>query len=368
MTTQLTVHSHSHSYPVVIGAGLRRNAGGWLRDLGVSKDAVVMVVTDTTVVSNGYLEPVLASCRAEGFAVHAHSIFPGDASKSLQTTEELYNVLLDAGLRRNGIIIALGGGVVGDLTGFVASTFLRGIPFVQMPTTLLAHDSSIGGKVGVNLERGKNLVGAFYPPLAVLYDTETLQTLPEAQWRAGMAEVIKHGIIGDPSLFERLEALPYASIPSASEVESLLSSAINVKRAVIEQDEQEKNLRMVLNIGHTVGHAIEQYSNYGLTHGEAVSIGLTIESRIAVNRGMLSTENFTRIRQTLMNHGLAVQAPNYPFDALAAILNFDKKHSSSGSWTFVLPEDIGKVTIVQDVAYGEVERSYMEMLKQEASE
>ncbi|OFW76430.1 MAG: 3-dehydroquinate synthase [Alicyclobacillus sp. RIFOXYA1_FULL_53_8] len=249
--------------------------------------------------------------------------------------------------------MALGGGVVGDLAGFVAATYLRGIRFIQMPTTLLAHDSSIGGKVGINLARGKNLVGAFHPPMAVLYDVSALHSLPPREWQNGMAEVIKHTIIGNPSLFERLEANPLPLFPGADAVEQWLAEAIQVKINVVEQDEFEQETRMWLNLGHTVGHAVEQVSHYRLGHGEAVAIGMRVEAEIAAARGWLSVTDKRRIIAVLDQHGLPIRPPEFLFDEIVDALQVDKKHTNAG-WTFVLPKSIGEVAIARDVVRQEL--------------
>jgi 3-dehydroquinate synthase len=357
MTTHLHVKTATASYDFVIGSGLFSEAGHRLPELGVQKDAHIFIVTDDTVNQLGYAEQIRQAVREAGYDCTLASVPPGDGSKSLEMAEELYLEMLDAGVRRSGVVIAVGGGVVGDLAGFVAATYQRGVRFIQAPTTLLAHDSSIGGKVGVNLKRGKNLVGAFHQPLAVWMDVDALKSLPKREWRGGMAEVIKHGMIGDKALFERLEKSPALDVPDSSQVETLIARAASVKIRIVEQDERESNLRMVLNLGHTVGHAVEQVSHYELNHGEAVAIGIRVETEIAHEKRLVTAEERRRIIRILERHGLPVKPPAFSLESIIETLNYDKKHTGK-SWTFVLPNAIGGVKIVHDVTYEDVKRAW----------
>lgn len=363
MTTRIEVQTATSTYPFVVGSDILNNFQLHLKDLGVTQDSGIFVITDETVYKLGYAAQVATACKDHGFQVGLGMIPPRDESKSLQMAESLYEQMLEAGLRRNGVVLALGGGVVGDLAGFVAATYLRGIRFVQVPTTLLAHDSSIGGKVGINLKRGKNLVGAFHQPAAVLYDVGTLKSLPGREWRNGMAEVIKHAIIGDKDLFEDLEQDPVFEYPGPAKAESLIAQASQVKIRVVEQDVFEQELRMWLNLGHTVGHAVEQVSHYQLGHGEAISIGMSVEACIAAARGWLSEDNRVRINRLLAAHGLPITPPKYPFDEIISVLQVDKKHTSR-AWTFVLPKAIGEVAIVRDVTYEEVQKAWEQVQKE----
>lgn len=357
MTTYLSVRSSAGAYPVILGAQVLDRLGDHLESLTVQHDTRLFIVTDETVASLGYAERLVNACQARGYQATVAVVPPRDESKSLAMAESLYGKMLDAGLRRDGIVLALGGGVVGDLAGFVAATYLRGIRFIQMPTTLLAHDSSIGGKVGINLPRGKNLVGAFHQPMAVLYDVGTLESLPPREWQNGMAEVIKHTIIGNPSLFERLETNPVPLYPGNDAVEPWLAEAIQVKIDVVEQDEFEQETRMWLNLGHTVGHAVEQVSHYGLGHGEAIAIGMRVEAELAAARGWLSASDRQRIITVLDQHGLPIRPPEFPFDEVVAALQVDKKHTNSG-WTFVLPKSIGQVVVARDVLHHELAQAW----------
>ncbi|WP_026962008.1 3-dehydroquinate synthase [Alicyclobacillus herbarius] len=362
MTTRIDVHTSSRTYPFVIGPGLRHDVGEELRRLGLSPNRALFLVGDETIRTMGILRDVEDACRGAGYPVATAVVPPGDASKSWTNAYQLYQQMLSAQIRRDGVVVAVGGGMVGDLAGFVAATYLRGVLFVQVPTTLLAHDSSIGGKVGVNLPEGKNLVGAFHQPAAVLFDTECLATLPEGQWRSGMAEVIKHGIIGNPELFARLEASPVPSYPGAKAAEQLVAEAARVKIGIVEADEQESGLRMVLNLGHTVGHAVEQVSEYELSHGEAVAIGMAVEADLAVARGLLSETERDRMITVLRQHGLPTEVPDYPLDTILAVLARDKKNRYDG-WTFALPAGIGRVEIVRGIGREELATAWRARLR-----
>lgn len=361
MTTRLEVTTPTARYPVYIGGGLLARAGELVRKAGVQEGARAMVVTDDHIRPLGYAEEVARRLAEAGIPAAVTSVPPGDQSKSLAMAERLYREMLSAGIRRNGLVVAVGGGVVGDLAGFAAATYQRGIRFVQVPTTLLAHDSSIGGKVGVNLAEAKNLVGAFHHPLLVLYDVETLASLPPREWRGGMAEVIKHGIIGQPDLFAALEASPCAEYPGAAAAERLTAWACQVKIRVVEQDERESELRMTLNLGHTIGHAVEHASGYRLNHGEAVAIGMCLEAELAVRRGWLAASERDRIVEVVRRHGLPVAPPpDMPFEPVWAALQLDKKHTQGGL-TFALPRAVGEVAIARGVRPEEVTQVWREM-------
>lgn len=353
----LWVESRSGDYPVVVGDSLIRHIGQHLDDVHLGRDRRYVVITDHHVAAQDVSRELEASLAASGRMAHQVVIQAGDASKSLEVAKHVYDQLISFGMRRTDVILALGGGVVGDLAGFVAATFLRGVPFVQIPTTLLSHDSAIGGKVGVNLPQGKNLVGAFYPPKAVFFDTTALASLPRVQWTNGMAELIKHALIDNPELFENLERNPLTTYPGAAKLEPIIADAMQVKIDVVNSDERETGRRQVLNVGHTIGHAIEQRSHYALGHGEAVSIGLALESELAVRRGLLKQEDAVRIRRVLSVHGLPVLPPKDDYKEISRLIDVDKKHTKS-HWTFALPVRIGDVQIVGDVESAEVEAVY----------
>lgn len=298
-----------------------------------------------------YAESVSAALRARGIEPHLVEIPDGEKFKTLATVSSVYDRLVEAQLDRHSLVLALGGGVVGDLAGLVAATFLRGMPFVQIPTTLLAMvDASIGGKVAVDHPRGKNLIGAFKQPLAVITDTNTLATLPEAEWRSGMAEVIKHAIIGDTELFELLEHQP------TEPVENWLARAIQVKAYIVMEDLFEQNKRLVLNLGHTFGHAFELLSHYELRHGDAVAIGLVCATRLASQRNLCEPSLVERIENLLCELDLPTHVPaGMTSDAIVTAMSSDKKRLGS-RLRFVLPRALGDVVIVDDVTREEVVR------------
>lgn len=364
MTTALSVQSEARTYPVLIGSGLLHSTGARLRELGVQTDARIFIVTDDTVNALGYPQQVQRACESEGFQATLTSVPPRDESKSLQMAERLYNELLDAGVHRDGVVLAVGGGVVGDLAGFAAATYLRGIRFAQIPTTLLAHDSSIGGKVGVNLPRAKNQVGAFHSPIAVWYDVDTLASLPEREWRGGMAEIMKEALIGDQALFAELCTEPIPKYPGAAKAEALIARAVAVKIAVVEADERESGQRMWLNLGHTVGHAIEQLSHYQLNHGEAIAMGLCVEAQLAFDKGICNKTTRDQINFAIARHGLPTTPPDTDFTSLVRVLQLDKKHGA-GEWTFVLPATAGRVEIVRGVSESELRHAWTRVLQGE---
>jgi 3-dehydroquinate synthase len=221
----------------------------------------------------------------------------------------------------------------------------------------LAHDSSIGGKVGVNLNQAKNLVGAFHHPLAVFYDVDALASLPSREWRGGMAEIIKHAVIGQEKLLRQLSVDPVLAFPGAERAQDIISKAASVKISVVARDEHESGLRMVLNYGHTVGHAIEKLSNYRVNHGEAVAMGMLVENHIAVQRNWLSQADEAEIREVLEKHQLSLDLSSFRFEEVVEILKFDKKHTGM-QWTFALPKGIGTVQVAEDIQYNEVEAAW----------
>ena len=332
------------SYDILVGGGLLKSLGAECRKLGLG--ARCAVVTDANV-GPRYAKAALASLKAAGFEPIVCTVKAGETSKSLKVVGALYDQFAAHRLERKSFVVALGGGVVGDLAGFVAASYLRGIPFVQVPTTLLAQvDSSVGGKVGVNLKAGKNLVGAFHQPRLVLCDLDTLRTLPKREFRAGLAEVIKYGIIHDEPLFRRLEAqLPKLLKLDSKTLAEVVARCCEIKADVVGQDETETGLRAILNFGHTIGHAIENTAGYGkYLHGEAISIGQVAAAHLSKELLQLPGESVERIRQLFVAAGLpvtirlnAVQTRRM-FEAM----KLDKK-VSAGEIKFVLAEQIGKV-------------------------
>lgn len=270
----------------------------------------------------------------------------GEQYKTLDTVAKLYTDLVDAGLDRGSTVIALGGGVVGDTAGFSAATYMRGVRLVQIPTSLLAMvDSSVGGKVGVDLPQGKNLVGAFKQPDAVLIDPDVLRTLPEREWRCGAAEAIKHALIADPDLLKLIDP--------AGDQAAMVARAVKVKVSVVEQDPYEQNVRAHLNLGHTFGHAVEQVSGYRWLHGEAVGVGLVAAARLSAALDMLETTDAEFVEATVGRFGLPTRLGNLDPEELYAAMSTDKKWQGGHS-RFVLLEGIGKPTIVRDVPPGQV--------------
>jgi 3-dehydroquinate synthase len=332
------------SYSIKIGAGLLPRLGPECARLKLGRR--VAVITDATV---GPLlaAPALASLIAAGFNPLLITVPAGETAKNLKYVQSCYDQLAAHRLERKSFIVALGGGVVGDLAGFVAATYLRGIPFVQVPTTLLAQvDSSVGGKVGVNLAAGKNLVGAFYQPKLVLCDLDSLKSLPARQFASGLAEVIKYGIIYDAPFFARLErTLPKLLQQDPRVLTTVIARCCEIKAEVVGQDETEGGVRAILNFGHTIGHAIENISGYGkFLHGEAISIGQVLAAKLSVDLHGLPAADAVRIERLFARTGLPVRLPLTPAQRskLFAAMLLDKK-VSAGEVKFVLAKRIGTV-------------------------
>jgi 3-dehydroquinate synthase len=342
-------------YPVFVGAGLLEKAGAILRQLDNSLSSRCALVTNP-IVRRLHAPRVIESLRTAGFDPCVAEIPDGEQFKTLDTVSGVYDQLIDAQLDRRSAIVALGGGVVGDLTGFVAATYLRGVPFVQLPTTLLAMvDASVGGKVAVDHPRGKNLIGAFKQPLAVLADADTLATLPDEEWRCGMAEAVKHGVIGDRGLFEELEiGCPKGRKLDAQRAGNWLERAIRVKVDFVSRDPFEQNERAKLNLGHTFGHALERLSNFDLRHGDAVAIGMICAAYLALRLGLCDAQLTLRIENLLKTIGLPRRVPGtMSTDAIMSAMMTDKKRVD-GRLRFILPRALGDVVIVNDVAREQV--------------
>ncbi len=332
--TTVTVRASS-SYDVCIGRGLLRQAGAMLRQLVPTDRA--MVVADQTV-HDLHGHTLAASLEKAGVRVERFVFPPGEASKSPGTYMSLLNALAEARFTRGEPILALGGGVTGDLAGFAAATYLRGVPFVQLPTTLLAAvDSSVGGKTAIDLPAGKNLCGAFYQPKLVLCDLDALETLPEDVFRAGCAEVVKYGVIADRELFESLKT-GFRADPGA-----VIARCIRIKRDVVAEDEFDTGRRAILNFGHTIGHAAEVCSGYALSHGQAVAVGMAAVTRAAVRRGLCDNQTLTDLLEMLRRYGLPERTELPKKDLLEAMLS-DKKRSG-GTVKLILPRRIGEVSV-----------------------
>ncbi|HEX9029498.1 MAG TPA: 3-dehydroquinate synthase [Anaerolineales bacterium] len=306
----------------------------------------IVVVSDQNV-AGLHGQRAVKTLEEAGYAAHLVTISPGETYKTIETVISLWTAFLDHGLERSSTVVALGGGVVGDLTGFAAATYLRGISWVGVPSTLLAMvDSSLGGKTGADLPQGKNLIGAFHPPSLVLADPDLLTTLPPAELRSGLAEVVKHGVIGDPELFELCSA-GWEAVQA--DWEPVVRRGMAVKIQVIQADPFEKGWRAALNLGHTLGHAVELASHYDLRHGEAVSIGMVAAARLAELRGLAETGLVGQIESVLGRLGLPIKMPSYleHTDILRG-MSLDKKRRD-GKVRFVLPIRIGEVRVGVEV-------------------
>lgn len=347
----LTVHVQlsDRSYDIVIGTGNLADLGSFAGQCGTLTHAIL--ITDTNVVEP-YAHRVADSLAAHGARVDLEVVPAGEQAKSVANADRLWNRLVQQRADRKSVVVAVGGGVVGDLAGFVAATYARGLAFLQVPTTLLAHvDSSVGGKVGVNLPTAKNMVGAFWQPLGVLIDTAVLDTLPDREYRAGLAEVVKYGVILDADFFAYLEQ--HAEALNARQPDVLrhvIARCCRLKADVVEQDERETTgLRAVLNYGHTFAHAIEAEAGYGeFLHGEAVAIGMVAASQLAERLGRVDADCTARQRDLLLRLGAPVALPALAPTALLAAMQLDKK-VAHGRLRFVLPSQLGRVELVGDV-------------------
>ena len=347
----------NRSYKINIGAGLVHRLGAECARLGLGTRCAI--ISDTNVAPRFGKTAHEALAKA-GFAPTLITIPAGETAKSLKTVEACYNQLAAQRLERKSFIVALGGGVVGDLAGFVAATYLRGLPFVQVPTTLLAQvDSSVGGKVGLNLKAGKNLVGAFHQPRLVLCDLDTLASLPMREFRAGLAEVIKYGIIYDARLFQQLERdLPKLLRRDTRALAAVIARCCEIKAEVVQQDETEGGLRAILNFGHTIGHALEAISHYGkYLHGEAISIGQVAAAELSAQILDLPAPEVARIETIFHRAGLPTRLKLNPPQRkkLLTAMQLDKK-VSGGEVKFVLARRLGAVEFGQRVPLAALER------------
>jgi 3-dehydroquinate synthase len=336
------VHSISlPTYDVLVHRGALANVGDIARE--ATRAYRYAIITDTNLAGT-HARQVVDSLGSVG--TRTLTIPAGEASKTRETWAALTDELVESGFRRDAAIVAVGGGVVGDVAGFVAATFMRGIPYVQVPTSLLAMiDASIGGKTGVDTPHGKNLVGAFHQPAAVVADPSVLSTLPVEHFRSGMAEAIKHGVIADGMYLEQIVAELPALLESASRrgdaTEALVARSVEIKAEVVRRDEREMGLRQVLNFGHTIGHAIETASGYSMLHGECVAIGMVLEATLAMRVGLGSSGIARDVKRVVERAGLPTALPNsVKADQLIAAMRTDKK-MRTGALRFALPRDIG---------------------------
>ncbi|WP_186468721.1 3-dehydroquinate synthase [Synechococcus sp. A18-25c] len=355
--TRINVPLERNPYEVVIGEGMVSAIGKSLAAMDVRKGTKVLVVSNPDVAAP-YGDSCLNSLRTSGFDPVLLQIEAGEEGKTLQTLSQILDQAQQQGLERTSLMLALGGGVVGDMTGFAAACWLRGVGVIQVPTTLLAMvDASIGGKTGVNHPKGKNLIGAFHQPRLVAIDPNTLKTLPVREFRAGMAEVIKYGVIGDPDLFARMEKAVNLSDPaaiSAAMLHDILVRSAQAKATVVAADEREGGRRAILNYGHTFGHVVETLTGYGTwLHGEAVAIGMVAAGRLAVLKGLWGEADQMRQVHLLEKAGLPATWPNLDVDAVLTTLRGDKK-VRHGRLRFVLPTCIGEVVIRDDICDSDV--------------
>ncbi|ADH85005.1 3-dehydroquinate synthase [Desulfurivibrio alkaliphilus] len=354
--TAVPVGLGARSYEILIRAGLLAEVGRDLAGLGIARRWAV--VADDRVASL-FGRELQESLAAAGIKAELLTFPHGEESKHLATVAELASGLARLGLDRGDGLIALGGGVSGDITGFLASIYLRGIPFVQVPTTLLAQvDSSVGGKTGVDIPEGKNLVGTFYQPRRVYIDTAVLERLPEGELLNGLAEVIKYGMIYDAAFLRRLKEQRQAILALERPVlAGVIARCCAIKAEVVAADEREADLRRILNFGHTLGHAVEAASGYTLAHGRAVAIGMAAVGEIAADKGLWRQEEADELRQLLTEYGLPVQVPpELDRQQIKKYLKTDKK-TVAGRPFFVLPTAPGKVIITDEVTEAQIDRA-----------
>ena len=344
---KIRVDLGEHSYDICIGSGLLR-AGNLLREKIQGRRVFVV---SNQVVADHYLDSVLH--QLEGIDTDVHLMPDGEQFKTLQTLESIIGDLLAKGHNRSTTIVALGGGVVGDTAGYAAASYQRGVPFVQVPTTLLSQvDSSVGGKTAVNHELGKNMIGAFYQPKGVYVDTDTLQTLPERELSAGLAEVIKHGVLADSDYFDAVEKdIGQLRQKDESALIRAIKGSCKIKAAVVAQDERESGERALLNFGHTFAHAIETGMGYGQwLHGEAVGAGMVMAADLSARLGRCSLDDSQRIKTLVERAGLPIAGPSeVSTDAMLAFMAKDKKATDEGLRFVLIEGGIGKTEIVQDV-------------------
>ena len=349
------------SYAVVVERGVLTTVGARLRALGVgSRTALVTAPA----ILRLYGKPVTESLENAGFTVTVVEVPDGESAKTLAVAEACWNALLAAGLDRTSTVLALGGGAVGDLAGFVAATYMRGLNFVQAPTTVLAQvDASIGGKTAIDHPIAKNLIGAFYQPRLVLIDPSTAATLPERDFRSGLAEIVKHGIVLDAEYFADLErSVPEIRARDGATLERIIGGSCRLKAGVIERDPEEKSeLRFALNYGHTIGHALEATGGFTrFTHGEAVSLGIVAEARLAARLGVASAGTADRQVRLLEAVGLPVRVSDVDVEAVLGATRRDKK-SRDGRVPFVLAPEIGAYRVVYDVGINDVRAALAEL-------
>ncbi len=345
---KIKVRLGSNSYEIRMGSGLLQQTGHWLIEGGFANKVVIIT---NPIVKGLYGDTLEQSLTTKGFKVATLQVPDGEEYKSLETTSRLYQELTDLNAERSTPILALGGGVIGDLAGFVAATYLRGVPLIQIPTTLLAQvDSSIGGKVAVDHGRLKNRIGSFYQPQLVIADTSTLRTQPPNVLVDGLAEVIKSAVIRDKELFVYLEE-HLDAIKSLDEkrLEEIVFRSANIKAEVVAQDEKDLGLRSILNYGHTVGHAIETASNFAVGHGKAVAIGMVVAAALSNKLGIFAEDELIRLHTVIQRADLPTKIPDLKIEDIIQAMSYDKK-IEQGRIRFILPRTIGEVFITDEVS------------------
>ncbi|MEK9630230.1 MAG: 3-dehydroquinate synthase [Nitrospinota bacterium] len=350
---RLNIDLAERSYDILLGPELLPKAGECLSQ--VLQPSRIILITHPSLLSL-YGEKILQGFKEQGWSTDVIEVPEGETSKTLQQAEKIYDRLLDSKCDRKSVLVALGGGVIGDLVGFIAATYQRGIPFVQVPTTLLSQvDSSVGGKTAVNHPKGKNMIGAFYQPRLVLADLDTLKTLPENEFRAGLAEVIKYGVIYDANLFDYLENNTQKILQLDREcLAHIIKTSCAIKAKVVEKDERESHYRMILNFGHTLGHAIEALTHYSrYIHGEAVAIGMVYAAKLSNQLGKCSEEVPQRINALVKKFGLPFDLPDLDSGAIIESLYHDKK-TMNNKIKFILVKEIGEIEIVNDMPEAEI--------------
>jgi 3-dehydroquinate synthase len=348
----LTVNLGDRSYPIYIGVELLQDPA--LIQKHIQTKAVCIVSNNT--VSKLYLTQLKKSLN--DYRVIEVILEDGEQFKNADSLNRIYTTLLDNKFNRDSTIIALGGGVVGDIAGFAAASFMRGIPFLQIPTTLLSQvDSSVGGKTGINHPLGKNMIGAFYQPQAVIIDMHVLQTLDKREISAGLAEIIKYGLIWDQDFFDHLENhIEDLKNLNVMQLEQAIYRSCEIKAEVVSQDERESGLRAILNLGHTFGHAIENCLGYGeWLHGEAVGCGMVMAAQMSLAHGWIYDTDFDRIRKLIQAADLPIEKPQIPLHDFLAAMSLDKKNKNQDIY-LVLQQGIGKAIVTKDYSFTELEK------------
>ena len=356
---KVKVNLGDNSYEVLIGAGLLAKTGRWLKRVGFSGKLVIIT---NPIVKGLYGEALSQGLTEEGFDVHTLLVPDGEEQKSLETAGRLYHELTNCYAERTTPMLALGGGVIGDLAGFVAATYMRGVPLIQIPTTLLAQvDSSIGGKVAVDHGQLKNKIGAFYQPRLVISDIDALKTLPSVELSNGMAEVIKSAAIRSKELFIFLGGnLSRVQCLDELVLEEIVFQTVKIKAEIVEKDEKDLGLRNILNYGHTIGHAIESVSDFGVGHGMAVAVGMVAAARISNQMGMLGESDASRLKDMVVTAGLPTEMPNLKIEEIIKAMRHDKKVLKE-KVRFVLLKAIGEAVITDEVSLSLVEQVLTEL-------